>query len=169
MLCERCGSQPATVHLTSIVNGERTDLHLCGECAGEQGLAGPAGAIPFHHLLGQLLQGELAGKQARPRLRCQGCGLTFERFTRTGFLGCARCYEAFESQLEPILRRLHGQTHHAGKVARGKGGQRLLREQIGQLRQRLQEAVAAEEYERAAELRDQLQELVRQLGGEAGG
>lgn len=167
MLCDRCGNQPATVHLTRIVNGERTDLHLCGQCAGEEGLAG-VGAPAFHHLLGQLLQGELAGRPARPRLRCQACGLSFERFTRTGFLGCARCYEAFESQLEPILRRLHGQTQHAGKVPRGKGGQRLLREQIGELRQRLQEAVAAEEYERAAELRDRLQELVRQLG-EGGG
>ena len=35
MLCERCGTRHADIHLVKVVNGERRVQHLCRECAGE--------------------------------------------------------------------------------------------------------------------------------------
>ena len=38
MLCEKCGKNEANVYIKNVVNGETTEMHLCGECANEQGL-----------------------------------------------------------------------------------------------------------------------------------
>lgn len=37
MNCEECGKRPATLHLTKIVNGEKTEYHICEQCASEKG------------------------------------------------------------------------------------------------------------------------------------
>lgn len=169
MLCERCGQRPATVHVTRIVNDEKSEAHLCAQCAARDQAEGGFPAEPIHHLLGELLNYEdwFAGR-GRPvdaGARCRGCGLTFRQFTRRGLLGCARCYEEFAPRLEPLLQRMHGATAHTGKVPRRQGGTLSLRRQAEALRHELEEAVAAEEYERAAHLRDQIRELERQLRG----
>lgn len=171
MLCERCEKHPATVHIKQVVNGTQREFHLCGECAArEQEEGGPAFEAPFGipHLLGELLNYEdwFAGR-GRPLeddARCGGCGITFKQFTRGGLLGCARCYDEFGPRLDPLLQRLHGATQHTGKVPRRQGGALSLRRQAEGLRHELDEAVAAEEYERAAHLRDQIRELERQIG-----
>lgn len=33
MNCEECGKRQATLHLTKIVNGEKTEYHICEQCA----------------------------------------------------------------------------------------------------------------------------------------
>ncbi len=168
MLCERCGKRPATVHVTRIVNEEKSELHVCAECAAQEQQELGFPAEPIHHLLGELLNYEDwfagRGRPVEAGARCRGCGLTFKQFTRSGLLGCARCYEEFASRLDPLLQRMHGATSHRGKVPRRQGGALSLRRQAESLRQQLEEAVAAEEYERAARLRDQIRELERQLG-----
>ncbi len=171
MLCDRCGKNPASVHIKQVVNGEQNEFHLCGECASlEQQEGGFSFEVPpgIHHLLGELLNNEdwFAG---RGRLldegaRCGGCGLTFKQFTRSGLLGCARCYDEFGSRLDPLLQRMHGAVQHTGKVPRRQGGVLNLRRQAEGLRHELDEAIAAEEYERAARLRDQIRELELQIG-----
>lgn len=171
MLCERCGKRPATVHVTRVVNGDKSEFHLCGECAAqEQEELGISLEPPFSipHLLGELLnyQPWLTGRRGAPAegARCGRCGLTYEEFTRTGLLGCSQCYEAFGAQMEPLLQRIHGATRHAGKAPRRQEGALSLQRQVERLRQELSAAVAAEEYERAAELRDRIRALERQLG-----
>ena len=37
MLCQECGKKPATLHFTKIVNGEKTEFHICESCASEKG------------------------------------------------------------------------------------------------------------------------------------
>lgn len=33
MLCERCNEREATIHYTELVNGVRSEHHICSECA----------------------------------------------------------------------------------------------------------------------------------------
>ncbi|MDI3316720.1 MAG: UvrB/UvrC motif-containing protein [Bacillota bacterium] len=178
MLCQRCGERPATVHVTRIVNGVKTELHLCRACA-EASEPGISSQAPFsiHNLLGGLLH-PLAGSAASgSELRCPSCGTTYEEFARTSFLGCEECYTAFAPQLEPLLRKIQGADQHRGKrpVARSRrpragygqagaeaGSQPVqggAQERLARLRRQLEEAVQAEEYERAAELRDAIRKL----------
>ncbi|MFS8524156.1 MAG: UvrB/UvrC motif-containing protein [Limnochordales bacterium] len=170
MLCEQCKQAPATVHITQIVNDTKREMHLCEDCAGqvagETGTAWPG--ISFSKLLGGLLAPEavagLATAAPASGGRCPNCGLSFADFRRLGHLGCSECHVVFSQQLEPVLRRIHGSTVHAGKIpARQAGPLRLQRELEG-LRQELKEAIGKEDYERAAVLRDRIRLLERHGG-----
>lgn len=198
MQCDKCGQRQASVHVTKIVNNNKFEQHLCSECARSQGELGWSAEPPFsvQKLLGELLnyegwfgaghpaQGSAvpAGKGVPAARRgaagepaCEGCGLTYRQFTRTGLLGCGRCYAMFGDRLESLLRRLHGASRHVGKAPLRRGGSIGLERHIQAMRRSLLEAVAAEEYERAARLRDEIREaearlkLGRRPAGEDGG
>jgi len=169
MMCDECKKRPATVHITKIVNGEKTLLHLCEQCAREKSIFDVSFSLegePFS------MQKFLAGffepfmrefmEESRP-LSCDRCGLTFPRFSQIGKFGCSHCYETFKGRLDPMLRRLHGKTYHVGKVPKRRGGRFRIKSEIERLKRELQEAVNAEEYERAAVLRDKIRELEKKL------
>lgn len=94
-------------------------------------------------------------------LACPDCGMKFSEFRDKSLLGCAGCYAAFEAPLTGLLERAQeGGNHHIGKVPRRSGGggeQRQLL--ITRIRKRLDDAVEAEDYELAAQLRDDLDNL----------
>jgi len=162
--CDRCGNNEAAIHFTQIQNSETTTRHLCESCAAELGLdpggsaAGPATA-PLADFLGQLGKA-IAGESAWTAGACPGCGLTLADFKRTGRLGCARCWSAFEPSLKGLLRKLHGGTQHVGKVYLPPDPTEMDRTaRAVSLRRSLQRAVDEEDFERAAALRDQIRRL----------
>lgn len=156
MTCERCPRE-ASIHLTETVDGRRREVHLCGDCARKAGLAPNPNTPPpsMEAVISSLILakvGELVGDLAQRT--CPACGLKYMEFRGEGRLGCPHDYQAFEAGLVPWLRRAQGATRHVGKLPRrpiGPGAdQRLM------LRARLRQAVALEDYEEAARLRDQL-------------
>jgi protein arginine kinase activator len=155
MTCQRCPAE-ASVHLTEKVNGKVREVHLCGSCARKAGLPmGPPPEMGLDAVLEKLvlkhvdaLVGDLA------RLRCPDCGLTFLEFRIEGRLGCPRDYETFAAGLTPLLRGTHSASRHVGKQPRRR------RTSLSRLRLRalLREAIACENYEEAARLRDLLRQ-----------
>jgi protein arginine kinase activator len=169
MLCERCQERPATVHLTKIVNFEKTELHLCEVCAKQAGselgiLIEPN--FSFQNLIAGLLEGDLDFYQqpstAKP-ICCQNCGLTFSDFRKNGLMGCSECYHYFWEGMEPLLKKMHGSITHTGKVPIRTGGKVRLRKEIDDLKRQLQQAVAREDYETAARLRDEVRHRQEKL------
>jgi protein arginine kinase activator len=158
MKCQHC-SKKATVHLTDIVDGHKKELHLCPDCAEQQQLLQKQELnLPaiLQTLIGQHL-GQLTDELAR--LTCPACGIKYMEFRAEGRLGCPHDYEVFRLGLQPLLERIHkGATRHVGKAPR-RGpatGDRLA--ELIDLRRRLQEAVGAEAYEEAAQIRDLLRQ-----------
>lgn len=156
--CDKC-NRPATNHSVEILKGQKIEKHLCELHAAEEGLTTKGTHEPISQLLTNFvkLHSGTAVVPAATEARCEECGLTFAQFREQSLLGCASCYKAFEGPLSPLLERAHeGGTHHVGKVPRraGTGEQRQLL--LGRLRRRLDEAVAAEDYELAARLRDDI-------------
>jgi protein arginine kinase activator len=154
MMCQRC-QEEARIHLTETVDGRRRELHLCEPCARKAGLDLPES--PPDLALDAVVQGlivahvgELVGELAD--LTCPDCGLKFMEFRARGRLGCPNDYGVFARGLLSLVQRTHGATRHVGKVARRRpaAGRRL------RLRTQLREAIAREDYEQAARLRDQL-------------
>jgi len=91
---------------------------------------------------------------------CPFCGLTFSDFRETGRLGCPQCYETYAVHLQKLLRRVHGGTQHVGKVYLPPDPTSSDRERrLDALKRRLQRAVDSEDFERAAELRDEIRSL----------
>lgn len=161
MHCDHC-DKPALVHEVVLRNGKRREVHLCEDHAKEAGYVLPS-TQPISALLGQIVASAPAlAKAARsaPQPVCVACGLAFHQFRQTGVLGCPACYEAFGAPLASLIEKAHaGAVHHVGKTPRRGGGAidlLLLRQR---LERELAEAVAAEQYERAATLRDRMREL----------
>ncbi|MBM4105353.1 MAG: hypothetical protein FJ257_03485 [Phycisphaerae bacterium] len=157
MNCDHC-DKPAVVHEVVIKNGAKTEVHLC------QAHAAMAGYVPEPQPLNVLLTNIApAARKGPPAPTCPGCTMTLAQFRQHGQVGCEQCYEVFGAVLEPLIERAHaGRTHHAGRLPRRRAAPIDLRELRMRLVRELDEAVAAEQYERAARLRDRL----HGLGGE---
>jgi len=164
MQCDICGKTEATVHLTEIVDGEMTKMHLCEDCAKKKGTE-----MEEHFGLGDLLAGlaDLDIKfqpQVEPTVKCRNCGLTYADFKKIGRLGCGECYSTFEGLLSPLIKRIHGSTQHSGKMptkAPTKSPKVAVKapSKLQELRAKLQRAVKLEEFEEAAKLRDKIRRL----------
>lgn len=168
MLCEQCKQRPATVHLTKIINNEKTELNLCEVCAQQSGMDWGMLFEPnfsLQHLLAGMVENDfMFGKAPAKGPVCSECGLTLADFRQIGQLGCAKCYEAFGGYLEPLFRRVQGSLYHTGKVPKRTGGKVRVWKDIESLRIKLQEAVRCEDYEQAAKLRDEIRRLEKELG-----
>ncbi len=172
MLCQDCKKREAQVHLTQIVNNEKATLSLCKECAAARGFHSPLDNVPFP--LAEILSGLAAtipgatGVEKRESITCPTCGLTFEDFTRQGRFGCGDCYKSFRNRLEPIMRKIHGASLHRGRAPlieakEGESGEPLTVREEERLEVELKKAIEAEDFERAAELRDKLKTLRESL------
>lgn len=157
MKCDHCDN-PALVHEVVIREGKRHEVHLCEEHARAIGYLPTGGSAPI--ILGHVMASIAQPSRRGTTPMCQTCGLTLPQFRQSGLLGCADCYDAFGEPLAAIIEKEQaGHCGHVGKrPRRGGGGIDLARIRQRLMRQ-LEEAVAAEQYERAAKLRDQLLSL----------
>lgn len=151
-LCEECGVNPAEVVITTVVNGESATRHLCRECL-KKYQTGEIQAV-----LAAILAG-MAQKQHSPAVTCPRCGETYAQFQKSGMLGCAECYQAFRKELTPLITRVQGRAQHAGRRPAGSQEAREMQKYREELRARMEAAVAEENFEEAAALRDQLRAM----------
>jgi len=169
MMCEECGIRPAKFHLMTITNDERTERNLCPVCTAKYQKQLPG--IDFSNLAGILnsILEKRPGKESEPvdealaELTCEQCGMSYGEFQKTGMLGCAGCYRTFKTPLDALMQRVHGNTQHAGRIPGSVRSGVSIRMNIDRLRQRLQNAIAEEDYELAAKLRDSIRALNAQL------
>lgn len=171
MLCQICGKNPATVHFTEIHDNRMSEIHVCERCAEEKGMQASASQHKFEiaDLLAGMVDSMTQTEEERVgHVQCPRCGMLYSSFKETGRLGCAECYTAFQFQLRPLLRRIHGDTRHRGKQpARGGEGAARTR-QIQRMHDELQRAVEREDFEKAAGLRDEIRRLEAEQGAKAG-
>ena len=155
--CDKC-DQPAKFHLTDIGDDHEIVVrHLCPQCAGQEGLE-PTSPGPGSHPLESLIMA--AAVTSGENLTCDVCGTTFAQFQAEGRLGCPNDYDAFASILVDAMERAHeGSSQHVGKVPHRVGGDQQKQSAILRLRAELKRVIAAEDYEHAAALRDQIRQL----------
>jgi len=167
-LCQNCKKKEATFFFKSLINGQETRIDLCASCAHEKGglfsfESGPDAVKSAFPSLTELIA-EFAGvsdKTAPPDTRCKACGLGYARFQQTGLLGCAKCYDSFSAHLQPLLNRIHGAAQHTGKTYDNPLdlSSPTRQKTIEQLEKELDGAVKKENFEKAAQLRDQIRQL----------
>ncbi len=104
MLCEGCKKNQAIKTKEQIVEGKRLRRYYCADC--------------FHARF-------LSPSNSRTLAKCPYCGTTKEGAMRSGLVGCAHCYQAFEGELLPVVIRMQGDGTHAGKEYEGDRDERL--------------------------------------------
>lgn len=160
-LCQRCEVAPATVVLEIEINGKKRRWRLCDNCARMQEKLKEIQKVPeFFKKFVETLFGAEVEKETD--LQCPSCKLTLREFEKSGLFGCETCYETFADELEILLRRIHGSNKHIGsrpRPARVIGNT----PDLGALKAELRAAIENENYERAAEYRDMIRDLEREL------
>ena len=159
MLCDICAKNPATVHLTEIVDDQMTELHLCEECARQKSIQMEQ-QFGLSDLLAGLAEFEKPALQKEAvLLKCSNCDLTYADFKKIGRLGCSECYSTFRKYLGPLLKRIHGSSLHLGKSPLKVTKALKKKIDLSSLRYELQKAIEREAFEEAAKIRDQIREL----------
>jgi protein arginine kinase activator len=156
MKCQSC-TNPATVHVTDIVDGQKRERHLCQSCAEQQQLVTHQELnLPaiLETLIGQHV-GQLSDELAR--LTCPVCGIKYMEFRAEGRLGCPHDYTVFRAGLAPLLERIHRAGRHVGKTPARRPARAAVETEL-ELRRQLRAAVDTEAYEEAARLRDLLRQ-----------
>lgn len=170
MLCEVCKKNDATVYITKITNGKKQQYNLCENCAkefdglslgGEMGIISP---FSFQNILSGLMEymGEVPETTKGSNIACKNCGMTLRDFKEKGILGCSECYKVFAPTVNPVINRVQGKVDHIGKIPRRCGKGIVERKKMVNLKQELQKAIAMEEYEKAAEIRDKIREITNE-------
>jgi len=160
MKCQICSNE-ATVHLTEIINGNLTEIHLCEEHAKEKGtdFPNPFSSTDLFSSFFEVLNDPSVASKGTHTV-CPSCGTSYLDFSKLGRLGCADCYESFKNGLIPLIKRVQRSLIHQGKrpgqtAAKGRG-QTVLQK----LQKQLQTAIETEDYETAARLRDEIKKTV---------
>jgi len=160
MQCQICNNTEATIHLTEITDGARTEMHICEHCAAEQGIAVKS-HIHINELLGSLLAVQPSDDElsdpSQQQAACPVCGFTLDQFRKEAVLGCPHDYDVFEKSLRPLIEKAHnGKITHCGKLPSKTPRDTKKQIELLSLRQQLEMAVQNEDYELAAKLRDKM-------------
>lgn len=122
MKCSNCKQNDATVKYLQIINGEKTELFLCENCAEEFGIDNLDITIPmdfssfisdfFDNFNEQELLSALTESKVQ---KCRNCGLSYDEFVKTGKLGCVDCYDVFKDRIDLITKNIQGSSEHKGR------------------------------------------------------
>jgi protein arginine kinase activator len=156
MLCEDCGKQEAVFLYNVVVGDDVKQYHLCEECAQKRG-SGKSKTSTDELLLGIVKGLSSEQRKEEEKLICV-CGLSFSEFRKGGKLGCVECYATFGEKLKPLLQRIHGATKHVGKIVTKDEEYLRRKREIMKLEEQLNRAVAKEDFEAAARIRDRIKE-----------
>ena len=150
MLCDRCHGREAVVHVTQIVNGHRTERHLCRECAARENLVNNSMGFFGHDLF----------RNSFDTFFNDGFMDSLFRPARTAIenLSCPGCYEAFREKLRPAFQHMQGAHRYEGDEPKKAEVKEESPELTG-LRNKLSKLVADENYEEAAKVRDEIHKL----------
>lgn len=162
MLCQNCKKRVASVHLTQVINNHKTELYLCEHCAKENSQINIISSMDFSDFFSSILGSNFFATpkpQASSQIKCDKCGITIEEFKNTGKLGCEKCYHAFSDRTAPVIRRIHGNVKHVGKVPPSFIQSSKVSKDVEMLRTLLEQAIHLEEYEKAADIRDKMREI----------
>jgi len=166
MTCEKCGTKQATTYIKTLIGGEVTERHLCGECAQGLGYGNIFGnfGLSLNQFVGSFITAGENTSALATQNRCECSGASFGDIAGSGKVGCADCYRKFYVRLLPLIQRIHGNTSHSGKKpARLFSPLDAVKTQLTQKKEQLKQAVAAQNFENAAVLRDEIRELEKGL------
>ncbi len=158
MKCECCQKKEATIHLTQVIENKVKKLNLCQVCAQKNGidLNSPISITDVLLGLGQPIDHGIKPDLTEFDLSCSRCQMTRSEFKKRARLGCPECYNAFMGELSALTQAMHHSRQHVGKIPARQGNEARVTAKIGALKKDIETAIAKEEYEMAASLRDKI-------------
>lgn len=171
MKCQNCGENEANVRYTQIVNGNKEEMYLCDRCANKMKL-NMNFKFGFDDIFSSFFAEPTLIKpfEISDGLVCDACGMRYDDFAKNGMLGCENCYRVFNRRLDNVIKKLHGSNRHIedddrpkGVATKVKDKKKTVKEEIEELKEKLNNCVKCEDYEQAAILRDKIKKLEKSL------
>lgn len=168
MLCDNCGKNDASIKLTQIINGKKTEMNICEECGHKMGIADINFEMPIDisNFLGDF---DFENESFMPfnisskDIKCNKCNMTYQEFLDNGKFGCEECYKIFSDKIENVLKRIQGTDKYLGRKANLNENNKVQEikpdNKLEELQKRLKQAIKEERYEDAAKLRDEIKSL----------
>lgn len=91
--------------------------------------------------------------------RCPVCERSYAEFERSGKFGCDQCYDTFRDEIRALLRQIHSNSRHSGKIPSDSSEEIKKKRYCQDLKKQLEEAVRKEDYETAAKLHKEIKSL----------
>ena len=178
IMCDECGVRPGLIHLTAIMDGVSKEINLCPECLAKKqdmnidyrGILERVGKMIASYKKQKEGEGTIQPEESKkemeaiPDITCPRCGMTYERYRKEQRLGCAECYAAFRQPLSEWMQASFGKARHEGRASGGVSGDVTQRIHLEKLKRMKEHAIASEQYERAAALRDEIRTLMAEMG-----
>ena len=170
MLCDNCGKNEATIKLTQVINGKKTEMMICEECGKKMGITEINFEMPIDlsNFLGDFIS-QQENEEMMPfdipnaTLKCNKCNMTYEEFLNTGKFGCEECYNAFGYKVDSLLKRIQGTDKYIGRKANHNENNKIQENKnvsrLEKLQQELKLAIKEERYEDAAKIRDEIKNI----------
>jgi len=147
MKCQNCGNNNAMFHYQAIINGQKTEQHLCAECAEKAGINGE-----------NFFGGDIFGSMFNDFFQDFGKSARFGYFPDFGRMMIP--VMTFP-RIELAVKKDEAQDEKAvaGNAPAEKDEAMSRKREANLLREQLKAAVEAEEFEKAAQLRDKIREI----------
>ena len=170
MKCQHCNEREATTYIKKNINGKKTEMHLCSECAAELGVMNEFSPESFFAdtFFGNFLGAGIPAMNVLSGVdRCDYCGSSFNDIVKSGMVGCSHCYSKFDDKLEPSIVKIHGKTKHVGKNVSYTTEEEPIVEAkqentVEALKNDLKQAIKEQRFEDAAVLRDRIKDLTQE-------
>ena len=150
MKCNICEQNEASVYFKQTHHDVVKEMSVCEEFAAQKGFDVHS-PMPLTNLLfGVGVQQE--NEPDEEDKSCPACQMRRSEFRKSSRLGCPACYQTFSDDLMPLLTAMHKGSRHVGKIPAGEGKAARL----AVIQMELEKAVASQNFEEAARLRDQI-------------
>lgn len=154
MKCQSCGKNSANIKYYENINGKKQILYFCEDCAKKLGFSNFS---DFSNLFSPIFT-TIPEFNLLEKRKCAFCGYTIDHYLNTGMLGCEKCYDSFEENIDELLYKINGKNRHV-KIKNEKEIKDSNEDKILILQEKLEELIKEEKYEQAAILRDEIKLL----------
>ena len=165
MKCDGCKKKEAALVLHMITNGQVATRSLCIDCAKKahqemtQAFSTMGMAMTGMEEMRGAVNEQSKESLRLPKMICATCRTAYEDINDETVFGCPKCYQAFHEGVIDYLSSIRGPEK---KIESPKEQTSTMVMQVTEieLRESLNQALLAEDYEQAANLRDRLKELI---------
>lgn len=165
MFCDVCRKNASFIYFVRVLNNKVIRTNLCEDCF--KNLWKDMTFKPLSEIFEGLKpaetkpapRGGLVGKE----VTCKNCSTKLSSYFKEGFLGCSECYKAFAPALRETLKESYGDVVYGGKIPKGLAETTKIGIKLHKLRRKLKLYIKEEEYEKAADTRDEIINLEKQL------
>ncbi|MEI0540058.1 excinuclease ABC subunit B [Brachyspira pulli] len=169
MKCDICGKEKAVLHIQEIIGSERHQINICKDCENNGNIIEKCIELEFNNIDAVFPNyRSLPSKKRKKKIPdtnkvCKVCGYSLADFLKTSIVSCPKCYEHFRTDLGKVIKKIHRENKHIGKISNKNRSYRDIEVQIEKYKEEIELLKKIEKYEEAALIRDKLEILHKDL------